>query len=426
MQKISFLINTSVNTLQHVKLLLRSLKENLKDKEHEILIFIDSDNEGTKEYLIEEKKNFFDLKIITHKLPRCVGYSRNNNLLVELAKHDIVSYLQSDMVISKDYDSHILNELEENCILSSTRIEPPLHGPSDTVITKDFGVYPEEFPFDEFVKFAETQRSNKTLNYFFAPFTFYKKVWLEVGGYDTLFRRSREDSDLLQRFIQKGVKIKQTFNANVYHFTCVTSRGKNWFEQNNKSAQERVELQNIADKIELQRFFRKWGTFNHGEKTIKKLDIDLVVNGNTISNRALVSWLEPFFSRVWVNSEMDKTASVEFYKSEHQAANKLLSFTESDWDYSKQFYNLTDYNSIYSVGIPYEYNIKVEINLSEVKDNDEFLRNIHNITDIFSDAEPGVYELGCAKIDIKNIVYISDNHLNVTNPPFDKNLLEIF
>ena len=236
----------------------------------------------------------------------------------------------------------------------------------------------EEFPFEEFVKFAETQRSNKTLNYFFAPFTFYKKVWLEIGGYDTLFRRSREDSDLLQRFVQKGVKIKQTFNANVYHFTCVTSRGKNWFEQNNKPAQERVELQNIADKIELQRFFRKWGTFNHGEKPIKKLDIDLVVNGNTISNRALVSWLEPFFSRVWVNSEMDKTASVEFYKSEHQAANKLLSFTESDWDYSKQFYNLTDYNSIYSVGIPYEYNIKVEINLSEVKDNDEFLRNIHN------------------------------------------------
>ena len=128
MQKISFLINTSVNTLQHVKLLLRSLKENLTDKEHEILVFIDSDNEGTKEYLIEEKKNFFDLKIITHKLPRCVGYSRNNNLLVELAKHDIVSYLQSDMVISKDYDVHILNELEENCILSSTRIEPPLHG----------------------------------------------------------------------------------------------------------------------------------------------------------------------------------------------------------------------------------------------------------------------------------------------------------
>ena len=226
MQKISFLINTSVNTLQHVKLLLRSLKENLTDKEHEILVFIDSDNEGTKEYLIDEKKNFFDLKIITHKLPRCVGYSRNNNLLVELAKHDIVSYLQSDMVISKDYDVHILNELEENCILSSTRIEPPLHGTSDTVITKDFGVYPEEFPFEEFVKFAETQRSNKTLNYFFAPFTFYKKVWLEIGGYDTLFRRSREDSDLLQRFVQKGVKIKQTFNANVYHFTCVTSRGK--------------------------------------------------------------------------------------------------------------------------------------------------------------------------------------------------------
>ena len=93
-RQISFLINTSVNTLDHVKLLLRSLKENLVGKEHEILIFVDSDNEGTVDYLREQKKDFFDLKIITHSLTPCVGYSRNNNLLVELAKHPIVSYLQ--------------------------------------------------------------------------------------------------------------------------------------------------------------------------------------------------------------------------------------------------------------------------------------------------------------------------------------------
>jgi len=100
MQPISFLINTSVNTLDHVKLLVRSLKKNLVGKEHEVLVFVDSDNEGTVEWLREQKKEFFDLKIITHKLKPCVGYSRNNNLLVELAKHSVVTYLQSDMVIS--------------------------------------------------------------------------------------------------------------------------------------------------------------------------------------------------------------------------------------------------------------------------------------------------------------------------------------
>jgi GT2 family glycosyltransferase len=135
MKQISFLINTSVNTLDHVKLLLKSLKENLAGKEHEILIFVDSDNEGTVDYLKEQKKDFFDLKIITHRLNPCVGYSRNNNLLVELAKHDIVSYLQSDMVISPKYDLEVLSDLEEDCILSATRIEPPLHGTSYQTIT---------------------------------------------------------------------------------------------------------------------------------------------------------------------------------------------------------------------------------------------------------------------------------------------------
>ena len=151
MKNISFLINTSVNTLDHVKVLINSLKINLNDEaNHEILIFIDSDNEGTEKYLLEEKSNFTDLKIITHNLPPCLSYQRNKNLLVELAKYDICSYLQSDMVISPNYDLDVLKDLKENQILSSTRIEPPLHGDSDEKITKDFGADPNKFDLNKF------------------------------------------------------------------------------------------------------------------------------------------------------------------------------------------------------------------------------------------------------------------------------------
>ena len=110
MKSISFIINTSVNTRDHVELLMKSLRNNLDGKEHEILVFIDSDDEDVYGYLKSIKKDFFDLKIITHKLNPCVGYARNNNLLVELAKHDIVSYLQSDMVIGPRYDTNILSQ----------------------------------------------------------------------------------------------------------------------------------------------------------------------------------------------------------------------------------------------------------------------------------------------------------------------------
>ena len=130
MKQISFIINTAVNELNHISLLLKSLKLNLDGDKHEILVFIDNDNQGTYEYLKSIKDQYYDLKIITHKLPPCIGYSRNNNLLVELAKHDIVSYLQSDMIISPHYDTDVLKELKSNMILSATRVEPPLHGDS--------------------------------------------------------------------------------------------------------------------------------------------------------------------------------------------------------------------------------------------------------------------------------------------------------
>jgi GT2 family glycosyltransferase len=424
MKQISFVINTSVNTRDHVELLLKSLKHNLVGKDHEILVFVDSDNEGTTEYLRDQKKEFNDLKIITHKLKPCVGYSRNNNLLVELAKHDIVSYLQSDMVIGPNYDKYVLDELEDDCILSATRIEPPLHGLSDKTITYDFGTDPTEFNLESFNSFSLQVREKREIEFFFAPFTFYKKVWLDVGGYDTLFRRSREDSDLLQRFIQKGVKIKQSFNANVYHFSCVSSRGKKWFDTQNLDAQSRVQLQNFADQIELKRFIRKWGRFNHGEEKLRRLDMDLVLVSNPEDRLSLLGQLEPYFTRVWVNSEEEKERLLGFYKREHNAANELLKFTEEDWEFAKQFYNQTDYESRIYVGEPVDYNIKVTVDISK-PDPNYFFTNINYLSDIIQDPDPGVYELGIATIEVVNVVNLADNQIVINNPPFDYNLLSV-
>ena len=430
MNQISFLINTSVNTLDHVKLLIKSLKENLYYKEHEILVFVDSDNEGTVEWLKEQKKDFFDLKIITHKLTPCVGYSRNNNLLVELAKHPVVSYLQSDMVISPDYDLNVLAELEENCILSATRIEPPLHGESYQTITKDFGTDPNEFKWDEFQSYSVAAKQGRNIEYFFAPFTFYKKVWMDVGGYDTLFRRSREDSDLLQRFIQAGVKIKQTFKANVYHFSCVSSRGKNWFDPNSEEAKQRVVTQNVADQIELIRFIRKWGRFNHGEEKILRYDMELVWKGGSLDDLIKI---EHFFNKIWVPTQEVKDQLLAFYnaRNEHQYANYLLKFSNEDWSNAKKFYNQTDYSSIVQVGEPGRFNIKIEVDMTRdtkgtlLKDGNVFLSNLGFLSDLIAPYEAGIYELGCAEFHLIHKVNLGNSHIVVDNPPFDYSLLTI-
>ena len=61
MKPISFCINTAVNEIDYIKLLFKSLNDNLSTLEHEIIVFIDSDNQGTLEWLIEQKSIFPNL-----------------------------------------------------------------------------------------------------------------------------------------------------------------------------------------------------------------------------------------------------------------------------------------------------------------------------------------------------------------------------
>lgn len=426
MNKISFTTSTGANTLEYTKLLLKSLKENLVYNEHEIIVFVDGDNDGTADYLRSIKKDFYDLKIITHKVKPAVGLQINSSILVNLAKYDIVSYLHSDMVIGPNYDQNILSQLEPNSILSSTRIEPPLHGYSDYTITQDFGTDPNVFDMNKWNTYSESVKSNRAAEYFFAPITFYKKVWQDLGGYDTRFRRAREDSDFVQRCIHAGVKLIQTWEANVYHFTCISSRGKNWFDPNNEEAKKRAELQKIADGIEIRRFLKKWGNFNHGEAKLNKLDMDLVIKDKGKLNPMFVGQLEPFFSRVWLRSEEDKKAIIDMFSNEHDPANELLRFSKEDWEFAKQFYNQTDFDSIYQVGEPETYNIKVEVDFNGVDSNqDLFLQNLTNLGSIIEPSEPGIYELGSARIEVQNVVSLSQDQIKVENPPFDMSLLII-
>lgn len=422
MEKITFATNTGPGTLEYTKLLLRSLKENLDSDEHEILVFIDKDNDGTLDYLRSIKGDFKDLKIVTHTIKPIVGPERNSNLIVETAKHDIVSYLQSDMVVSKHYDTEILKHLEQDMILSSTRIEPPLHGPSELTFTMNFGLTPEEFKWDEFVSHAETVKSDKIVDHFFAPFTTYKQAWNKLGGYDTNFRRSRCDSDIVQRALHLGIQIKQTYSANVYHFTCVSSRGKNWFDANDEKAQRRVQIQQSADQVEIRRFVRKWGKFSHFDKIQFKYDIDFVLIGSSLELAGVAYDLEPFGSRMWVESQELKNKLLERVSSEHDFANELYGFDQSDWEASKQYYNQTDYNQIYCVGKPSDYSIKITINPNT--NLTQFFQHLTSLRDMLEGAEPGDYELEGVDVSIIELKE-STPQLQVINPIFETNLLNL-
>ena len=260
--KITFCINTARNEREYIELLLMSLLNGIDVNKHDILIFVDSDNQNTTEMLLEQKSLFPNLKIVKNK-GASIGYQKNINFMFEIAETEVVSYLQSDMVVALKYDEAILSHLEDNMILSATRIEPPLHAHFDNPINyvQNFGFLPSEFQYEEFLAYAESRKApDKLTRYFFAPFTLYKHLWNDIGGHDIQFVKSREDSDILLRFCLNKYDIIQCWDAMVYHFTCTSSRGLHWWTEENKNRE--IERQK-NDAIELQRFIAKWGVFAH-------------------------------------------------------------------------------------------------------------------------------------------------------------------
>jgi GT2 family glycosyltransferase len=418
-KKISFCINTAVNEINHVKLLFRSLEKNLSSKEHEIIVFIDSDNQGTFEWLLTQKETFPNLKILKNNLPICYGYARNINEMFKFASNEIVSYLQSDMVICKNYDIEVLKYLEPNMILCSTRIEPPLHGNSGEKITYDFGLDPKKFNLESFTQYTEKQKQERTTEYFFAPFTLYKDTWNSIGGHDTLFRRSREDSDILTRLVLNNSKIIQVWNAIVYHFTCTSSRGKDWFNPNNQEAQNRVKLQQIADNIELNRFYKKWGRFNHSTDKIKHYNITANILGkNPILNKFLA--FESFFDKIYVEDETIIPLVQNEYDKQHNIANELLNISFESWEKYGYMYNQLKANDRIKPLSKSKGDIIIKFDINEVDEVNiqQFLPYLQQIID--ETKELGEFEYGPFKFIINNKIDRSDLKKIIINPKIKK------
>lgn len=415
MKPITFCINTARNELNHIKLLLHSLQENLSTNEHEIIVFIDSDNQGTFEWLMTQKSVFPNLKVLRNNLPIPYGYQRNINELFEQAENEIVSYLQSDMVICKNYDLELLKRIEPGMVLCSTRIEPPLHVNSGEKITYDFGLDPTQFDLKAFTDFAESQKQDTYIEHFFAPFTMYKDVWTSIGGHDTQFRRSREDSDVLIRLVLNDVRITQTWSAIVYHFTCTSSRGLNWFDSQNREAQERAQLQQVADNIEMSRFFKKWGTFVHDTKKVKHFNIVANILGGTLELQKFANF-ETFFDKVFVEDEAIISVMQDYYDRLHIMANKLLNISDDDWRVYGYIYNTQKASDRIKPLHESAGDVVVEFNLNQV-DTSYVYEFATKLQDIISEIDDiGSYEYGPFKLTVNQLRDRADELIKVVNP----------
>ncbi|HOS16081.1 MAG TPA: hypothetical protein PKX15_03555 [Bacteroidales bacterium] len=433
MTPISFCINTAINERYYLELLFRSLVENLSTNKHEIIVYVENDNQGSIEFLKSQKTYFPDLKIIINSLPIPIGYARNINLMFEMAKYPIVSYLQSDMVICSNYDIEILKYLKENTITSATRIEPPLHPPSSEKIILDFGLDPKTFNLEKFTSTVESYKKHILTNFWFAPFTLYKKIWLDIGGHDTLFRRSREDSDILFRLLLSGYEVKQVWNALVYHFTCTSSRGIEWWTE---KAQKRTRLQSVADQIEYARFLRKWGRFYHPSSLDDVKNSYFYHISTNIYNTSPrdFSLLQHYFhfQKIYIENLESRENLRNTYNTLHNPANKLLNISDINWKLYQKYYRILKFEDIFT-NSPINDDIILNIDLKnmpfELLVTSSLFSNLQDAMHEYKKEGEGEFEIEIENYDIKLIINNPINRIKeniiVNNPPIDDIKFEI-
>lgn len=405
MKSITFCIASAKNEKEYTKLLLRSLQDNTQLSNHEILIFLDSDNQNTHEELVSLQCDMKNLKIYKNTLEYPIGSQRNVSIMFNAASNDIVCYLQSDMVVGRDFDKHILSNIEEGTVLSCARIEPPLHPASPEKIVRDFGITPDTFDYKAFSEFVDKLQSENrpTMIGHFAPFAVYKNDWInKLGGFDTQFRCSREDSDTIIRMELCGLKTIQTWNACVYHFTCVSSRGEDWF-QKTEQADYKNALQAQADLQELKRFIRKWGFFGHHPKPVYDIAFDIEMDH--FADFQLLKAIEPYCSKMYISNEQvaqQLASQVEF--EAHYFSNLRWNYSHEHWENVKYLFNPTNFSErIVCSSNTQDNDVVVSFKFSSLIKNwsQDTQSLFQHIQDVVNDNELGTYEAGPFKIEIK-------------------------
>ena len=298
--KISFII-PSYNNLRYLKSAYHSIRT-WEDEDHEIVVLDDASVDGTVEWL----KSLDDPNLIIweNETGKRLGHTITYDIGVDLCTTEVFSIFHADMFIGKNYVQNLVKHLDKHTVVAATRIEPPLHPTGKEKITRDFGMWPEDFREADFINFVrEEQKRNKdqTTRGIFAPWMMYKDEFLSIGGHDPRFASAREDSDVFNRLVLGGFELIQSWQSFVYHLTARGGQfqhGKLTKDHSQKS-EEWQKLMNNSTR----EFFRKWGSsVNHDNLMMPiispKFDIGFVVHNIHNYNVLSVFYLGASFKTI--------------------------------------------------------------------------------------------------------------------------------
>ena len=393
--KISFIV-PSYNNLRYLKNAYHSIRT-WESEEHEIVILDDASVDGTAEWL--DSLNDPNLIIWKNETGKRMGHTITYDIGVNLSTNDIFGIFHADMFLGENYVKNIVKHLERGKVVTATRVEPPLHPSGREKITRDFGVWPEDFREDDFIKFVreEQERSKDQITKgIFAPWYMYKEDYLKIGGHDHLFAPfPYEDSDIFQRFLLAGYEVLQSRDALVYHLTC---RGHKWTDDDiiGKVDDDFEELEVNARK----NFIRKWNSWIMNDEWMHPIMIpkyNTCLIADNVKSVEQLDNIEPWFCHTAIDS-FDLVAQY-LYKEQ---PNTTLDMSERVSSKESGEYS--------------DYGVKVYIDLHQMTSEDyanlgkmnlilqELLRSMSLEFNL-----SGEYQLGNIKVQVDSLDNVIDN-----------------
>ena len=382
MEKITFCIPSKSN-LKYLKTCIPSIRKNAFRKDHEIIIFVDSDEDNTVEWL-EQVKNEYNLTYyVNPNLGKSLfGIGKAYDYCIEKSTTDVFMIFHADMMLGKDADLKALNHLKSKTVVCSTRIEPPLHPNNGEKILLDFGMWPEEFREDEFGRYVEQHlEDTKVTHGIFAPWMMYKSDFINLGGHDPILHSCREDSDIFNRMKLAGYKFIQPWNSLVYH---LTGRGAGSFDGD---PERHARWRDDMNRSTLE-FIRKWGSnVNHTalmEPIVKpKYNTAFVIKN---CNLQALELFEPWCDRIYIEDSMQ--VLISSYIEKEQPNTKF--------DLSKRILTL-EYNDPQG-----ENDIVIEFDATKL--SQQSFNIIQQLSEIIQQSgEVGEFELDIFKITIHSM-----------------------
>ena len=255
------------NNYDYLKLAVESIRRNAFYKNSPIIIHAENCTDGTDEWLVQQA----DITpLIDHHGDKPKGIGGGANFAIESVKTPLFSLLHSDMIISRNYDAPLVEEVEKSntpMVACAWRAEPNIWNQPDrlgtTMVPVDtingFGMYHHDFQVDQFELWADEfvkQPPIKFRKVEGVSYVMKKSDWDYVGGNSPIYAPSSfEDHQLSVRMQCENYNFVVTSEAVVWHFG---SRGSIFMGQSDK-LQGRSQRQIECEARNHKTWLEEWG-----------------------------------------------------------------------------------------------------------------------------------------------------------------------